>query len=76
MTRPHKLGHLAALRTALDEGAVRSAERMINTLHPAEIAQLLESLPPKRRELVWEMTDPDLDGEVLVELSDGVRARS
>jgi magnesium transporter len=75
LTRPHKLGHLAALRTALDEGAVRSAERMINTLHPAEIAQLLESLPPKRRELVWEMTDADLDGEVLVELSDGVRAQ-
>jgi magnesium transporter len=73
LTRPQKLGHLAALRTALDEGAVRSAERMINTLHPAEIAQLLESLPPKRRELVWEMTDADLDGEVLVELSDGVR---
>jgi magnesium transporter len=75
LIRPHKLGHLAALRTALDEGAVRSAERMINTLHPAEIAQLLESLPPKRRELVWEMTDADLDGEVLVELSDGVRAQ-
>jgi magnesium transporter len=75
VTRPHKLGHLSALRTALDEGAVRSAERMISTLHPAEIAQLLESLPPKRRELVWEMTNPDLDGEVLVELSDGVRAQ-
>ena len=42
---------------------------MINTLHPAEIAQLLESLPPKRRELVWEMTDPELDGDVLVELA-------
>jgi magnesium transporter len=75
LSRPPKLGHLAALRTALDEGAVRSAERMINTLHPAEIAQLLESLPPKRRELVWEMTNADLDGEVLVELSDGVRAQ-
>ena len=73
LTRPAKVGHLAALRTALDEGAVRSAERMINTLHPAEIAQLLESLPPKRRALVWEMTDADLDGEVLVELSEGVR---
>ena len=75
VTRPHKPGRLAALRMALDEGAVRSAERMINTLHPAEIAQLLESLPPKRRELVWEMTDPELDGDVLVELSDDVRAQ-
>lgn len=75
VTRPQKTGRLAALRTALDEGAVRSAERMINTLHPAEIAQLLESLPPKRRELVWEMTDPELDGDVLVELSEDVRAQ-
>jgi magnesium transporter len=75
VTRPPKAGRLAALRTALDEGAVRSAERMINTLHPAEIAQLLESLPPKRRELVWEMTDPELDGDVLVELSEDVRAQ-
>jgi magnesium transporter len=75
VTRPPKAGRLAALRTALDEGAVRSAERMINTLHPAEIAQLLESLPPKRRELVWEMTDAELDGDVLVELSDEVRGQ-
>jgi magnesium transporter len=75
VNRPQKPGRLAALRTALDEGAVRSAERMINTLHPAEIAQLLESLPPKRRELVWEMTDPELDGDVLVELSDDVRTQ-
>jgi magnesium transporter len=75
LMRPSKPGRLAALRIALDEGAVRSAERMINTLHPAEIAQLLESLPPNRRELVWEMTDPELDGDVLVELSEGVRAQ-
>jgi magnesium transporter len=74
VTRPHRPGRLAALRAALDEGAVRSAERMVNTLHPAEIAQLLESLPPKRREIVWELTDPELDGDVLVELSDEVRA--
>jgi magnesium transporter len=75
ITRPQKIGRLAALRAALDEGAVRSAERMINTLHPAEIAQLLESLPRARRELVWEMTDPELDGDVLVELSEDVRGQ-
>lgn len=73
ITRPGRSGRLEALRTALDEGAMRSAERMINTLHPAEIAQLLESLPPSRRAFVWEMSDPALDGEVLVELSDDVR---
>lgn len=73
--KPHRTGRLAALRTAIDQGAVRSAERMINTLHPAEIAQLLESLPRNRREIVWELTDPELDGDVLIELSDEVRAQ-
>jgi magnesium transporter len=63
------------LRAAIDEGAVRSAERMLAKLHPAEIAQLLESLPQKQREIVWELTDPELDGDVLVELSDEVRAQ-
>ena len=71
--RPEKAGRLAALREALDEGAVRSAQRLISTLHPAEIAQLLESLPSARREIVWELTDPELDGDVLVELSEDVR---
>jgi magnesium transporter len=74
-TRPLRSGRLAALRAALDEGAVRAAERMVNTLHAAEIAQLLESLPPKQRELVWEMTDPGMDGDVLVELAEDVRAQ-
>jgi magnesium transporter len=72
--RPARSGRLSALRAALDEGAVRSAERMLANLHPAEIAQLLESLPQSRREIVWELIDPELDGDVLVELSDEVRA--
>jgi hypothetical protein len=72
-SKPEKAGRLAALREALDDGAVRSAQRLIATLHPAEIAQLLESLPPARREIVWELTDPELDGDVLIELSEDVR---
>ncbi len=64
---------LAALRDALDAGTMRQAHRMVNALHPAEIALLLESLPPARREVVWDFIDPELEGEVLVELSDSVR---
>ena len=71
--KPEKSGRLAELREAIDEGVVRNAKQLINSLHPAEIALLLESLPPDRREVVWELTNPDLDGEVLVELSDEVR---
>ena len=68
-----KEGRLTALRDALDAGTMRQAHRMVNALHPAEIALLLESLPPAQREVVWEFVNPDLEGDVLVELSDGVR---
>jgi magnesium transporter len=65
---------LAVLRAALGQGALRTAQRMVHALHPAEIAQLLESLPRAQREVVWEFVDPEVNGEVLVELSDNIRA--
>jgi magnesium transporter len=64
---------LEALRSALDGGALRPAQRMLTGLHPAEIALLLESVPPRQRELVWNMVDPQLEGDVLLELSEVVR---
>ena len=69
-----KNDRLAALRGALGQGTLRSAHRMVNALHPAEIAKLIESLPPAQREVVWEFVDPELEGEVLVELNEDVRA--
>ncbi|MFT3906089.1 MAG: magnesium transporter [Steroidobacteraceae bacterium] len=69
-----KNSRLAALRDALGQGALRAAQRMVNSLHPAEVAQLLESLPPAQREIVWEFVAPEAEGEVLVELSESVRS--
>jgi len=46
---------------------------MIHSLHPAEVARLLESLPLRERSLLWEMVDSDDEGDVLVEVSDEVR---
>jgi len=53
---------------------MRHAHRLINALHPAEIAALLESLPAAKREVVWGFIDPEIEGEVLVELNDQLRA--
>jgi len=64
---------LAALRSALREGSWRGAARMIGAMHPAEIALLIESLPPAQREVVWNFVEPEIEGDVLVELSDEVR---
>src|SRR5690606_40469847 len=71
---PEKITRLSALCRALEQGTMRHGPRMINSLHPAEIASLLESLPPAKREIVWEFVDPELEGDVLVELNDEVRS--
>lgn len=65
---------LAAIQAALAAGRLRGADRMVDALHPAEAALLLESLPPAKRALAWELVNQDAQGEVLVELSDEVRS--
>lgn len=73
LTKRPQEGRLSALRAALDQGTLRAAERMVQAMHPAEIALLLESLPAAQREIVWELVDPEVEGEVLVELNENVR---
>ncbi|MCK2087208.1 magnesium transporter [Thauera aromatica] len=53
--------HESALRTKLD------------TLHPADIAFILESLPRDERLYVWDLVKAERDGEILLEVSDAVR---
>jgi magnesium transporter len=71
--RPARISRLATLKRALDQGTGRQVHRLVNSMHPAEVASLLESLPPAQRELVWGLVDPELEGDVLVELNDEVR---
>ena len=53
--------------------AMAGLQREVDALHPADIAHLLESLPPDERLLVWHRVRSDRDGEVLLEVSDAVR---
>lgn len=46
---------------------------ILHELHPADVAAVLESLPPKERVLVWKIAIPEEDGDVLLEVSDSVR---
>lgn len=65
--------NLELLRQRLDSGRMRSARVMVNSLHASELARLLESLPRKKRAMLWEIIDHEIEGDVLVELSDAVR---
>ena len=53
---------LRLLSDALDSGRLGPVRRLVNTLAPAEIGNLLESLPPGKRNIVWGLVDPEDDG--------------
>jgi len=64
---------LRLLSDALDSGRLGPVRRLVNTLSPAEIGNLLESLPPGKRTVVWGLVDAEDDGEVLVHVGEEVR---
>src|SRR3546814_8114961 len=43
---------------------------IVNGLHPADIAFILESLPVAERQAVWELVNPEHDADVLLEIDD------
>jgi len=45
----------------------------LDSMHPADIAYVLESLPLEERLLVWNLVKAGRDGEILLEASDAVR---
>ena len=57
----------------LRSGALLHTQQNLKSLHPAEIADLLESLPIPQRRILWGLLTPEIEGEVLLEVSEGVR---
>lgn len=72
---PEKLQpKLARLSEALDSGALDQARRMLNRgLAPVDVAHLLESTPPKERNVLWELIEPELQGDVLQYLGEDIQ---
>ena len=73
MSKEIKTIKLDAIIESLNSGAMLKAKLILNGLHPAEIARLLESSPSRQRRLIWEMLDHSNDGEVLLEVGEEVR---
>ena len=46
---------------------------IVDGLHPADIAYVLEALPPEERLLVWDSVKAEIDGVVLLEVAEAVR---
>src|SRR5437660_78411 len=45
----------------------------LDSMHPADIAYVLESLPLEERLVVWNLVKAERDGEILLQASDAVR---
>jgi len=65
---------LKFLAENLQGGTMIKAGKMINGMRPAEIAKMMEALPPKHREIAWKLVEPEYEGEVLTYVNDDVRA--
>ncbi len=65
---------IQALTKALETGTMDNAQGMLNALHPAEIAHLLESVPPYERAFMWELVDKNNEAEVLINIGDELRS--
>jgi len=65
---------IGAIGDAVGRDANAELRTLLVDLHPAEIAQALESLPAGQRDAVWEQLDEDMHADVLAEAEDVVRA--
>ena len=59
---------------AYGEGALGDLRYLLASLRPQETANLLESTPPKVRQVLWDLMDEDNENQVLQHLSEEVRA--
>lgn len=65
-------------RQDLVEGLVQrqhliELQSLLDDMHPADTAFVLEALPPEDRLFVWNLVKVEHDGEILLEVSDAVR---
>ncbi len=61
---------LDSLHDALERGSQTEINTLLNELHPSELADILESLPQKQRDNLWQNLEQD---KILPYLNDAVR---
>ncbi len=62
-----------AVAEILNSGSFITARSLLQALQPAEVADMLESLPTSKRTLLWNFIELKDEGEILLEVGDEVR---
>lgn len=65
---------LQIIAECFDSNDCSHLDSYLKELHPAEIAHVIETLPVKQREYLWEHIPTEYEGEVLVNLNETVRS--
>ncbi len=75
MSQQDQPSNLETLSAALEVGELQQLRFMLNKgLRPVEVAHLLEKTPPRERQILWNLLNKDLEGEVLQYLGDDAQA--
>ena len=63
----------ALIKNLVSKKNISSLEILLDDLHPADIADILESLPVQKRLVLWDLVKSENEGDILIEVSDSVR---
>ncbi len=63
----------ALIKNLVSKKNISSLESLLDDLHPADIADILESLPVQKRLVLWDLVKSENEGDILIEVSDSVR---
>jgi len=63
----------ALINNLVSKKNISSLESLLDDLHPADIADILESLPVQNRLVLWDLVGSENEGDILIEVSDSVR---
>ncbi len=65
---------LARLDEALDSGTLADISGILADLSPGDAAHLISTSPPRSRELLWNLLEPEQEADVLNELPEELRS--
>ncbi|OUS31721.1 magnesium transporter [Gammaproteobacteria bacterium 45_16_T64] len=71
----HLQAQMKAFNEALDNGALAEVRHMLHGMPAADTAHLLESSPPRERNILWKLISKEDEGDVLQHLQEEIAAQ-
>ena len=66
--------HTGHIHNLLQAGTLQQVKQSLRVLTPVQLARLIESSPPPKRGVIWELIDKDARTELLEELSEDIQS--